>query len=290
MSWRTVVITKMSKLDLKLGQMVVRNETVTKINISEISTLIVENTAVSLTAALLSELIKKKVKVIFCDEKRNPQSELIPCCGAHDSSAKIRAQTEWDPFFKDSIWTRIVTEKITNQKNLLKKLGKKECTLLEKYLTEIQFKDSTNREAHSAKVYFNALFGMDFNRANEDSINAALNYGYSILLSAFNREVTAGGYVTQLGIAHCNTFNPFNLSSDLMEPFRPLVDEEVLAISPEKFGHEEKMRLVGLLNKELVIDGKTQYLSNAVKIYCKSIFDALNNKDMSKLRFYGNEL
>ena len=77
MSWRIVVITKMAKLDLQLGFLVVRGEETIKIHLSEISTLIIENTAVSLTASLLAELIKRKIKVIFCDEKRNPISELV---------------------------------------------------------------------------------------------------------------------------------------------------------------------------------------------------------------------
>ena len=87
MSWRTVVISQSSKLDYQLGYMVVRQENIHKIYISEIHTLVIETTAVSITASLLAELIKQKVKVIFCDEKRNPSSELIPYYGSHDTSA-----------------------------------------------------------------------------------------------------------------------------------------------------------------------------------------------------------
>lgn len=92
MSWRTVVISSSAKLDYHMGYMVVRKDEEIKIHISEISILIIESTAVSLTAALLSELTKKKIKVIFCDEKRNPSSELVPYYGAHDTSEKIRRQ------------------------------------------------------------------------------------------------------------------------------------------------------------------------------------------------------
>lgn len=88
---------------------------------------------------------------------------------------------------------------------------------------------------HAAKVYFNALFGMDFTRTEESSINAALNYGYGILLSAFNREIVLNGYITQLGLFHNNMFNQFNLGSDLMEPFRTIVDQKVRDMMPQKF-------------------------------------------------------
>lgn len=77
MSWRIVVISKRAKLDYQLGYLVVRNEEVTKIHLSEISTILIESTAATVTTSLLAELTKKKIKVIFCDEKRNPSSELV---------------------------------------------------------------------------------------------------------------------------------------------------------------------------------------------------------------------
>ena len=158
------------------------------------------------------------------------------------------------------------------------------------YLTEIQFDDETNREGHAAKVYFNALFGMDFTRTAENSLNAALNYGYSLLLSTFNRCIVANGYLTQLGLFHDNMFNPFNLASDLMEPFRPIVDYRVKKMNPVKFEHEEKVEILQILQSSVVINGRVEYVNNAIKIYCKSVFDAINDEDISQIRFYQNEL
>ena len=113
---------------------------------------------------------------------------------------------------------------------------------------------------------------------------------FSIILSAFTREIVANGYITQLGVFHDNMFNQFNLASDLMEPFRILVDRQVLTMKLEQFEHEEKMQLVNVLNQEVQIDGKIQYVNNAIKIYCKSIFDALSGDDSSLIRFYRIEL
>lgn len=290
MSWRIIVISKRAKLDLQLGYMVVRSEEITKIVLSEISTILIESTAVSLTTSLLSELSKRKIKVIFCDEKRNPSAELISYYGSHDTSNKIRKQIAWKQSTKEAVWTEIVTEKIRKQKEFLEALGKEESELLSSYLKEVGWNDVTNREGHAAKVYFNALFGLDFTRTEDNFTNAALNYGYSIILSAFTREIVANGYLTQLGIFHDNMFNQFNLASDLMEPFRVLVDREVFKIDLIKFEHEEKMQLVNLLNYEVKIDGKMQYVNNAIKIYCKSTFDALNEDDSSLVRFYKDEL
>ena len=290
MSWRVVVISKRAKLDYQLGYLVVRNESVTKIHLGEISTLLIESTAVSITTSLLAELTKKKIKVIFCDEKRNPSSELVGYYGSHDTSSKVRNQIQWSRNSKDTVWTEIVTEKIRKQKKLLEYQGKEESKLLDSYLQEIKWNDETNREGHAAKVYFNALFGLDFTRTTDCSVNSALNYGYSIILSAFTREITANGYITQLGLFHDNMFNQFNLASDLMEPFRVLVDKEVLEMKFEEFEVDEKRRLVNILNHEVVIDGKVQYVNNAVKIYCKSVFAALNENDSSLIRFYKFEL
>ena len=290
MSWRVIVISKRAKLDLQLGYMVVRSEEVTKIVLSEISTILIESTAVSLTTGLLAELSKRKIKVIFCDEKRNPSSELVSYYGSHDTSNKIRKQVAWKQNTKEAVWTEIVTEKIRKQKEILEILGKEESELLSSYIKEITWNDGTNREGHAAKVYFNALFGLDFTRTEDNYINAGLNYGYSIILSAFTREIVANGYITQLGLFHDNMFNQFNLASDLMEPFRVLIDQKILQMKLIDFEHNEKMQLVDVLNQEVLIDGKKQYVNNAIKIYCKSVFDALNDDDSSLMRFYRIEL
>lgn len=290
MSWRTIVVSSSAKLDYQLGYLVVRKDVTVKVHISEISILIIESTAVSLTAALLNELMKKKIKVIFCDEKRNPSSELIPYYGSHDTSAKIREQIKWSEQEKTVIWTEIVTEKIRKQADTLDQYGKSEAKLLRKYIEEIEYGDATNREGHAAKVYFNALFGMDFTRTEENSINAALNYGYGILLYAFNREIVMNGYITQIGLFHNNMFNQFNLGSDLMEPFRSIVDRQVKNMMPQKFESEEKRTILEILQNEVLIAGRKEYVSNAIKIYCKSIFDALSSNDISLIKFYQYEL
>lgn len=287
MSWRIVVISNSAKLDYRMGYMMVRQTEVTKIHLSEIALLMIESTAVSLTSALLAELTKKKIKVIFCDEKRNPSSELVSFYGSHDTSAKVRLQVKWQQEIKKAVWTEIVTEKIRKQMEMLRLIGKKEeVELLQSYIRELQPGDVTNREGHAAKVYFNALFGKDFSRTLDIPYNAALNYGYGIILSAMNREIVSNGYITQLGLFHDNMFNAFNLGSDLMEPYRILVDQKVYDMQPEKFEHEEKMELLSVLNQEVKIDNKCNYVINAIKLYCKSVFDAINENDISLIKFY----
>lgn len=287
MSWRVVVIENQAKLDYKMEYLVVRGLETKRILLDEIAVLIIENPAVSLTGFLIEALTNKKIKVIFCDTKRSPIAELIPHHGCHDSSSKIRTQIRWDQSVKDILWRDIVSEKIRKQADFLYELGKKaQGDLLSEYVTQVEFADATNREGHAAKVYFNALFGMDFTRSADIPINIALNYGYSIILSAFNREVSANGYLTQLGIFHDNMFNHFNLSSDMMEPFRVLVDRLVYNMAPKEFGKYEKRLLLNIFDQRVKIKGQSQFVLNAIKIYCKSIFDAINNKDSAEIMFF----
>lgn len=287
MSWRIVIIENQSKLDYKMGYLVVRGIETKRVLLDEIAVLLIENPAISITGLLIETLTEKKIKVIFCDSKRSPIAELMPHHGCHDSSAKIRTQITWEKGIKASIWREIVSEKIRKQAEFLQELGKEQQSLmLEEYVTQVELADTTNREGHAAKVYFNALFGMNFTRSAETPVNAALNYGYSFILSAFNREICANGYLTQLGIYHNNMFNYYNLSCDLMEPFRIIVDRMVYEMNPVDFDKEEKHYMVSVLEKKVVIDGQKQFLQNALKIYTKSVLDAINDKDSSAIIFY----
>lgn len=286
MSWRTVVVSSHCKLEYKLGYLVCRGETTKKIHLSEIGSLIIETPAVSFTAVLICELIKNKINVVFCDEKHNPHSQVLAIHGSHDTSKKLKNQIEWEPDIKTIVWTEIVKNKLIQQASFLSYLNLSQAEKLFSYIKELQLGDSTNREGHAAKVYFNALFGENFFRGDTDFINSALNYGYSLILSLFNRIIVANGYNTQIGLFHKNEFNPFNFSSDLMEPFRPLVDRMVYNIKSKSFDTEEKRYMQNIFNEKVFIFGKMYCLTDAAAIYCKSIFDALCNRDVSLIKNY----
>lgn len=287
MGFRTLVITKRAKLNLTMGFLEIRGEDTLKVFLDDIDILVIDNQAVSMTVALITELIKKKIKVIFCDDKRNPQSEVIPYYGSGDCSRKLKTQIAWKDAIKTEVWTSIVREKIVKQSEFLVELEKeREYKLLQQYIGELAHGDKTNREGLAAKVYFNALFGMDFNRNEDNPRNAALNYGYSLLLSIFNKEITYNGYMTQLGLFHDNKFNPFNLASDLMEPYRILVDRIVYGNKWEQFGTDEKRELLSLLEQEVIISGNKQVLTNAIRIYVRSVFDALCDSNVEEILYY----
>lgn len=289
MSWRTVIVKNRCKLSYKNDYMLIISDGKEKaLHISEIGTLIIENTAVNLTAYLLCELSRYKVKIIFCDHQRNPYSEIIPYYGAHNASKQMRHQSQWTQSTKDCIWQIIITQKIIKQAQVVYKetANQTTCEILMNFATSVLPGDTTNREAHAAKLYFKELFGPQFSRDSSSDINAALNYGYAILLSAFNREITAAGYSTTMGVNHCNEYNPFNLTCDLMEPFRPVVDREVYKCRSFAFDDFFKSRLIDVLNHKVVILGKEQFLSNAINIYVKLFFRAMEEGSEKELPEY----
>jgi CRISPR-associated endonuclease Cas1 subtype II len=287
MSWRVVVISNRAKCDYKMGFLVIRQEEERRIHLDDISVLMLESTAVSLTAYLVAEIAARKIKLIFCDNTHNPIAEVVPLQGTYISSGRIRSQVNWGEQIKAAVWQEITKEKIRKQAAILQKVGQdKDFLHLMSFVDQVELGDITNREGHAAKVYFNSLFGKDFYRSGSDMKNSALNYGYTILLSAFNREIVASGYLTQIGIWHDNAENPFNLGSDLMEPFRPVIDLLVHDLQVVNFGKEEKLTIVNLLNTQIRIDNTLQYLNNAIGIYTRSVFNALNENDPQQIINY----
>lgn len=284
MGFRTVVVNSRSKLETRLNFLIIRGETERRIYINEINTLIVQSTAVSLTAALLSELMRNNVKVIFCDEKCNPSSELLPYYGAHNTSKRVKTQTRWETATKGKVWQAIIKEKIYRQSKLLLSNGfLTESETLNEYAADVSEGDTTNREGHAAKVYFNAILPSGVNRRSNNFINGCLNYGYAVLLSAVNREIVSAGYITQLGVWHDNEFNFFNLGSDLMEPLRPIVDET--AISIEDGDKDFKRKMANVLNYNAVFAGKNTTLDIAIRQYVKSVLYALEKNDVGLITF-----
>lgn len=163
MTWRTVVITNKAKLSYKNDYLIVRNDEVKLIHLSEINTIIIDTTAATMTSYLISEMLSRKIKIIICDKKRNPQGEIVSYYGSYNTSEQIFKQIKWDDYCK-IIWTRIIEEKIINQANFLKELNIENYQMLYDYVGDLVLFDESNREGHAAKVYFNSLFGKSFTR------------------------------------------------------------------------------------------------------------------------------
>lgn len=278
MSFRTVVISKANKISYKNRFLVVKDDMDEKyIHLSEIDTLIVDSISVSISTYLLKELANNKINIIFCDEKHNPFGELSPYSICYNSSKKITNQTKWKKEKTGKLWKEIVKNKIMNQMLMLKKIKSDNADLLMQYIDEVTDNDKTNREAHASKVYFNSLFTKKFIRNADDEINAKLNYGYAILLSTINKEVVSNGYLTQIGINHKSKYNKFNLSCDLMEPFRIVIDNFVYYNQEKPFNTEYKLALVNLFNDKFKYQNKNYTLKDIISFYVKNTLQCLED-------------
>lgn len=289
MSFRTVVISKQSRITYKNRFLVVKQEDDEKyIHLSEIDTIIVDSISVSISTYLLKELSDNKINIIFCDEKHNPFGELQSFYSRHNSSKKITNQIKWTLKQKDELWMKIIKNKIKNQYLLLKKIKNKNKDILFNYINEVKSGDKTNREGHAAKVYFSSLFGKTFIRHNNDDINSALNYGYAILLSTISKEIINNGFITQLGIHHKSEFNEYNLSCDLMEPFRIIIDNFVYHNKNREFNNTYKMDILNIFNTTFKYNNKQYVLKDIITFYVKNTLDLFeNNKEYKEFIYEG---
>lgn len=279
MSFRTVFIENRCRCSYQGGYLVVRKEDDTaKVHLSEVSSIVLQTQQVYLSAYLLSELAKNKISLVVSDEKCNPVGQYLPLYGAHNTSKRITEQLQWGEPIKKRVWQHIVRDKIYHQARFLEERDYDEAKIIHSAISEVRSGDTTNREAQAARVYFTALFGTEFNRNADIPLNAALNYGYAILLSMVNREIVSRGYLTQCGVNHRNEYNQFNLACDFMEPFRPAVDRLVVDYLSGDFDIDTKHALADLANKGMVYKGGTYRLVSVVGQYVQDCLNALNKK------------
>lgn len=279
MGWRTVVVNTHSKLSYKNNHLIFKDATRTEmIHLSEIDVLLLETTDITLSTMLIQRLMDENIVVIFCDQKRLPIAHLMPYYARHDSSLQLSKQISWDEEVKAIVWTTIIAQKIRNQSIYLSACGffEKSSSVMDLYHGLALF-DPSNREGHAARIYFNTLFGNDFSRELDNDINAGLDYGYTLLLSMFAREVVVSGCMTQFGLKHANQFNQFNFASDVMEPFRPIIDRIIYENRKEPFVKMKK-ELFTIFSDTFEYNGKEMYLTNIVSDYTKKVIKSLNNK------------
>ena len=279
MGWRSVIITQHAKLTYSMNMMIVQTKDgINQIPISDINLLLVSTSQAVITSALISKLAENQSKIIFVDAKYQPVGETIDYYPNSRSLAKLKSQFNWDEKRKELLWTKIVARKIQNQIKALQNYNLV-WDDVQNELDQMELNDSTNREAAAARKYFINMFGKDFIRRNSGVINAALDYGYAILLSAFNREIAVNGYLSYLGIHHHSQENQFNLGSDLMEPFRPFVDYWVKAHENiDEFTPDIKFGLVELLSLEIKFNGRKTLLSNAITVYVRDCLRFLSGE------------
>ncbi|AGZ25597.1 CRISPR-associated protein Cas1 [Staphylococcus pasteuri SP1] len=267
---------------------IMKGDLETKIPLSDIFALVIEDLTTTITARLLVELSDYNILVIFCNQKHLPECTLQPVSGHFNQYTQMKEQLKWDEARKSELWKIIIENKIQNQIECMKYLSiqSERVDKMIELKNSVTLFDRNNIEGQAAKYYFNSFFE-DFTRDNEEIIeNAVLNYGYTILNSAIARTIVAKGLIPAIGIHHIGGRNHFNLASDLIEPFRPIVDLFLLKHPPQDFLTKEyRVKIINLLHARIEIDGKMQTVIRAIEIMIQSIIDYFKDGQLDRVKF-----
>lgn len=286
MGYRQVIIKKSEKIHFKDNQLIIeKDNNSTKIPLEDINFVLIEDSTTILTTRLLAEFGKNAISLIICDEKFEPTSIMYPYNYHFKQLDVFSHQLEISEEIKNEFWNQIVRKKIENSIRVLEMTSKDELpiTKLTQYTSEIVDGDIKNREGLAAKMYFRSIFGSDFIRFYDDNINAALNYGYTILASAIIRNLAVFGLNTFLGIHHNSKINNFNLAYDFLEPYRSIVDKYVYdnkdnIVYPLTF--EFRKSLINLLNKEVSHNEKKYTVEYSIGLVIKSYIKSFSTGEV----------
>lgn len=290
MSWRIIYIEDSDYLSLYLDNLKVRKgNDETTIPLSDINSIVINNISTTMTVRLINRCMEYKINLVTCDLEHMPCSILMPYNGHYMASSQLFKQINWTKESLEVAWVYFVKAKITNQIRVLTLEHKNQAIIdtLLKYIDNIQLNDSTNREGLAAKVYFRELFGPQFKRFNQDSINAALNFGYSILRSQIARSLVAKGLNPQIGIFHRGPGNAFNLADDFIECFRPIIDRWVhqnIEIN-KLFNRENRLELIALTTKRVIFNNNKITVINAINLLIDNFLKFVESGEMDALTF-----
>lgn len=276
---RTLCFSNPAYLSLKNEQLVIKLPQVEKndelpvsfkeqvvhtIPVEDIGVVVLDNKQISITQGLMEALLENNCAVITCDKSHLPVGLMLPLCGNTTQNERFRHQLDASLPLKKQLWQQTVQAKIRNQASTLADCRGTETGNMRKWVTEVRSGDPDNLEGRAAAYYWKQLFpNLDgFTRDREGvSPNNLLNYGYAILRAVIARALVASGMLPTLGIHHHNRYNAYCLADDIMEPYRPYVDELVLNYTdqngyPNELGTAEKQVILGIPVMDVVIDGR----------------------------------
>lgn len=287
--FRTVYITKGEKIGVHDNWLIITADDMDKrVPLEDIQTIVFDNSQAEISLYTLNALSSNGTNVIICDNKHMPNCNVLSFTQHYRPYGVLKRQLALTKEFKADLWRVVVRAKINNQADALSFIGEdaRVVSRLRELANEVQFGDIGNREAIAAKLFFRNFYGYDFTRFEDDIINKAMNYGYTIIRSIVARSLCIYGYHCALGIHHINENNAFNLADDLMEPLRPTVDLWVnkhIEELGDELNKDNKVGLINLSNQIVVCTGKNMKLYNAVDKYISSFTSAINDNNVLRL-------
>lgn len=232
--------------------------------IEDIGVVMLEDRQITITNVALDALLQNNCAVITCDEKHMPVGMFLPIAGNTTQSERFSTQIEASLPLKKQLWQQTVQAKIRNQASVLKRLNGVEVGCMMAWANDVKSGDSDNLEGRAAAYYWKNMFPQlpEFTRNREGvTPNNLLNYGYAIVRALIARALVASGLLPTFGIHHHNRYNAYCLADDIMEPYRPYVDELVLDIVKSGADYSDlntdlKRKLLGLPVTEVKIGNK----------------------------------
>ena len=285
MGWRNIYISKSARLSLAQNCLVIRQKDEVSVPLEDIAAIIIESQEVLITSALLNKLAEEAICLFVCDGSHLPSGIMTPYQQHSRFYKVLKLQLEQTLPFKKNCWRLIARQKIANQALCLELLDKKGADELRKLAADVRSGDPANREGTAARIYFDSYMPT-FSRQEDNTVNAALNYGYSIMRGAVARSLTAFGFLGALGVHHKNELNSFNLADDFMEVLRPVVDLWVARNIKEgdSFSIKHRTEIVSLLNADVLIEFARQTLTRGIDIMCTSYSAAISANEPEKLK------
>ena len=284
MGYRVIFLTNPARLYVKNQQLVIDNGDVFKVPLEDIECIAIDSMQISMNSYLLSRLSEYAITLYVTDKTHHPCRTFLPLLRHSKHLSVLKNQLEMTLPNKKKLWKQIVCQKIENQATVLKLCGIDEWKSIDVLKNMVKSGDPDNMEAVAASKYFKLLFGKNYTRTQDNFINPKLNYGYSILRSTISKYLVVYGYEPSLGIFHKSNLNSFNLSDDIIEPFRPIVDLYVKKFALEdEIDTHTKASLANLLNCDLIIDNKLFACAKAIELTIKSLSSWYNDKNKSLL-------
>ncbi|GJH41647.1 CRISPR-associated endonuclease Cas1 [Capnocytophaga sp. HP1101] len=281
MLYRSIYIGNPAYLKLKDKQLKIADpETKAEkgsVPIEDLGLLMLDHYQITLSHQLLQELMKNNVVLISCDEKHLPLAAMLPFAGNTQYSERVKTQLEVSEPLKKQLWKQTIECKIQNQAKVLERLSKYAEPMYE-YLKEVKSGDTTNMEGIAAQHYWKYLIDCDFLRDRFGEYpNQFFNFGYGVLLSIVARALVDTGLLLALGIFHRNKYNPYCLASDIMEPYRPIVDLLVMEwltahLEVEELNKESKAHILQMATRDVLIEKNVRPLIVAVKSTASSLY------------------
>ncbi len=282
MAFRNLYIESDVHLSIKNEQLVLQKDEEYTFPLEDINSICIDSLKTNISTYTLRKIVEHDIVLYICDEKHMPTGILLGTSNYSRKLRNLKRQLDMPKPVLKRIWQEIVKQKISNQARVLKLLDfETEYNSLMNMRDAVLSGDSTNIEARAAALYFKTIFGNDFTRRKDDFYNSVLNYGYAIVRGMISRSLVMYGFEPSMGIFHHNQLNAFNLSDDIIECFRPLVDLYIInnIELQENLDSSTKRKIYNVINTLMLIDGKSYNISTAIENVVKSLATSFESKE-----------